>query len=200
MLRVRTIITAPTGSPYLSVFHFTSVADDQIAADAAASKVGNYWNEFRAVWLSTVSYSVQQTVDVVTPSSGQLTGQLSVAAHTGAGAVAGSDLLPPHVQGLVRFTTAEFVNGRRVRGRSFVPGLLESSNGPSGSPAGQLVTTTAPAAIVAILNAANAQLVVWSRPFTHVQPSDPPTRIGTTHVVTSGELQPKFAVLRSRRD
>lgn len=201
MLRTRMVITAPTGSPYLCVMHFTASTEDQAAADNAIAKTKNFWNAFASVWATTVSATNLPNVDLITAATGSLVGQLTVTVATTTGVVSGSDFLPPATQALIRWNTADFVNGRRVRGRTFIPALLESANGADGRPAGQLVTTNVPNALAALLAAGASSFVTWSRPFAgRTLPTPIPARSGTTHLVTTGTLQPQFAVLRSRRD
>lgn len=194
MFRTRVTITGVGGPPWLSIMHFTAATEDLTSATNAIAKAKAFWHEMISVWLPGTSWTANPVVDQVRATDGQLIGQFTVTGATEVGIVSGSDSLPPAVQAMVRWSTADFVNGRRVTGRTFIPGLLESSNASGGVPGGQLVTTNAPNAIGALLAAGDATFTIWSRPKTN------PATLGTTHTVTAGQLATKFAVLRSRRD
>jgi hypothetical protein len=87
----------------------------------------------------------------------------------------------------MRFETGVIVNGRRVRGRAFVPGLSEPMNTAAGNPLNTLVTLMISAGQGLITDPGNT-LMVWSR--THSQ----------AHEATAAGASSKWATLRSRRD
>jgi hypothetical protein len=198
MLRVRTVFTGPAGTPWLSTMYFSS-GGLQSDADAAVVSVGAFWNAVDAGMSSTVSWSTEPDVADIDLATGELETSWSTTPQTGSGASAG-DMLPTLAQALVRWRTPGVVNGRRVRGRTFVPGVTEAF-AAAGRPIAAYLTTlnTAAAALIAD---ANSQFVIWSRPFESDpdDPDDPPTRAGTQHVVSSGTAWSEFASMRSRRD
>lgn len=110
------------------------------------------------------------------------------------------DRLPPANQALVQWTTAGIVHNRRVRGRTFIPGVLESENQASGVP-GPTIGTPLQSAIDTFLSTMSGRLRIWSRPVdaAHSTPTVP-ARPGSAHAVLSGKTATYWAVLRSRRD
>lgn len=184
MLRVRTVFTsAIAGSPYLSTMYFTGDDDASGALDAVTA-VGAFWGAVDALMDSEVTWATEDEV-VVMSNDGTITGSHSITPVTGAGALA-AEALPLASQALVRWVTGQYVNGRRLRGRTFIPGLVEASNNN-----GRLVAASS----TVIQNAANVlvavatvDLAVWSK--TH----------SVSFPVSSASVWSEFAILRSRRD
>lgn len=193
--RVETVITGPGGPPWLSVFHFEGNDVDSDQADSMTGLADQFWNTLTADWQTSVSYVVQSAVKVFSIATGVLLRTVSGAGGSGTGITSGVDQLPPVCQAMIRWNTSAVVNGRQLTGRTFLPGLNTSSLGASGQPAGQLVTTDAPAMINALITDSLATpFIIWHRP-TIALPSS-----GVDAAVNSGQLSSKFAVLRSRRD
>lgn len=184
MLRVRTVFnSAIAGAPYLSTMYFTGDDDASGALDAVTA-VGVFWGAVDALMDSEVTWATEAEV-VVMSNDGTITGSFSVTPVTGAGALA-AEQLPLAAQGLVRWATGQYVNGRRLRGRTFIPGLVEASNNN-----GRLVAASATVisnAAAALIATGTVDLAVWSR--TH----------STSFPVTSATVWTEFATLRSRRD
>lgn len=193
MLRVRTTFTGGQGAPYFSTFYFSStVPETQADADGANAHTGAFWNSLEGAFTNQLSWATDGNVDVMSPD-GTLTGTFSVTPQSGVGAETG-DPLPRSNQLLIRWSTGVFVNGRQVRGRTFVPGLTElnSTNGAVGASTIALIQP----AINTLALAVNPHLVVWSRPCDDCTPP----RLGEVAGVDSGSVWSQFAVLRSRRD
>lgn len=112
-------------------------------------------------------------------------------------ATGASDALPLMTQGLVRWTTAGIVHNRRVRGRTFLPAMLESNNDGNGLPAAALITAVN-GAITTLLATMTSRMRVWAQPFEGSETV--PARAGTQHAITGGSMANYWAVLRSRRD
>lgn len=184
MLRVRVAMTSTIGGgPYLAT-HYWGGLDNQAAADAAVAGVGAFWGAVDNVMDSQISWATEPEVAIM-DLSGEITGSLTTAVQSGSGSVA-SDSMPLASQALVRWLTGNFIGGRRLRGRTFIPGITTSGNS-NGRLAAATATTiqTAAAGLIAV---AGADLVVWSR--IH----------GVAHSVTSSSVWSEFAQLRSRRD
>ena len=92
-------------------------------------------------------------------------------------------------QGLVHWLTGDFVNGRQLRGKTFIPGLCEDDNTTAGlmsSTCQGVIATAADALLTA--SGTNGPLMIYS-PTNHVAEAVQANTVGT-----------KWAVLRSRRD
>ena len=186
LLRVRTVFTGVTGSPWLSTLYFLPEAVDatQADADAAVVKAGDFWDALRPQISSLVSFlSEPQVADLAL--SGEQVGAFSTTPVGATGQAAG-DPLPYATQGLMRLFTPSFINGRQVRGRAFIPGGVEAAS-TAGVPIGAY-TTAANAAGTALLGGVGPQLAVWSRTY------------AAASAVASVSTWSQWAVLRSRRD
>lgn len=185
--RVRTQFTGLSGGPYLSTMYFAaSPSPDVVEAQAAATDVAAYWNAIDAELDLKLSWSTLGEVALIDEVTGNLTNSYGVVTASGAGAKSG-DSIAPFTQALCRWSTATFIAGRRVQGRTFVPGMTEVNTTANGAPAAVLTNliTTAGNALIA---SANSGLVVWSR------------KNGSIALVTACSAWNQYAVLRSRRD
>lgn len=188
MYRVRTELSAPQGGPYLSTMFFNEATG---TAQQAATAVITWWQAVDNLMANDYTWTVLPEVAVIQETSGLLTSIESVTGNTGVG-IDGSDVLPPANQILVRWLSASVVNGRLLRGRTFVPGLTEAANTERKVSAAWI--TALDTANAALLATANADLVVWHRP------STPGGSDGELASVSAASVWTDFAVLRSRRD
>jgi hypothetical protein len=185
MLRVTTEWTSIQGGPYYSTFYFDG--DTEGEGDAAVAAVADWWGD----WVSTINANVDATVrgetEIIDPATGQITGTTS-AADVAVPMSGSGDMLPLTTQALIRWRTGVFVNGREIRGRTFIPGLEEPANA-AGRPLGTLPATVQPRINDFLTaSAGGGGLVVYS-----------PTN-GQAAFVNSGSMWNQWAVLRSRRD
>lgn len=184
MLRVRTSFTSAIGGgPYLSTMYFTG-DDDQSGADAAVAAVGTFWGAVDALMDTEVSWATVPEVAVL-DNSGVLQDVLATTPQSGTGAVTASSL-PLASQALIRWITGGFVAGRRLRGRTFVPGL--TTNALSNGRLASGTQTTLDAAAEALIADVNTTLAVWSK------------TNSLTFPVEQASVWNELATLRSRRD
>lgn len=191
-LRVKTEISGNPGGPYLSTFHF--VGGGSVDAEAAADAARGFWAEIVASMAAPALIQVAGEVEEFNPATGALlalhpTEQAPLLA-TGLG-----DPLPWATQGLIRWRTGVFVDGREIRGRTFVPALTE----------GHSTTGRPTSALTAILGIAagvvDDNLGVWQRP--REASAGPPVveaREGQVAEVATFSVWTQWASLRSRRD
>lgn len=180
-----TVWSGTTGTPYYTVINFHDAVSSQANANAANTKVLNFWAAATARITNLLTFAAETTVNEYN-LDGTLAAFWTTAGFTGAGSAVG-DRLPPATSGLLRLETGTVLSGRKLRGRIFLPGPPETDNVTAGVPQGAYQTTWNTA--FAALDAAGApELVVWSR------------RYAAVASVTSGATQPRWAVLRSRRD
>lgn len=185
MLRVRTAFSGVQGAPWLATHYFTNATEDATAAQAAVNAVGAFWTAVRTYILSTVSWSVQGTVEAM-DLSGHPTGTFAVTPSNSLGS-ASTQGMPAAAQICVGWHTGVYLNHREVRGRTFIPGLAATSGATNGT-VGATPAATVQTAANALLGASGAKLSVWSKRWSGTSP------------VSSAIVMPSFAVLRSRRD
>jgi len=184
MLRVRTVSSGVAGVPWYSNWYF-GTADTQANADAAVAKVAAFWDAVDGLMDNAVSMLTETEVAVINPVGGVLTGTFTTAGDSESGDSAALPL-PYYTQGMIQWNTGQFVAGRRLRGRTFVPGFTADVLDTNGTFTAGTVT-----GLVAGANAlisGNPVLLVWSR--TH----------NVAHTVTGADVTDFPQYLSSRRD
>lgn len=150
------------------------------------------WETFKADISSSISVNWDALVLAIEATTGVLTGTFNATdPATTVGTNAGEPL-PYQTQGLIRWGTATVINGRRLRGRTFVPGPTETLNTTGGVPSsGYTTDLTAGAATIFTPGATASAAVIWHRPG--------PGGAGASSLITSATTSPNWSVLRSRR-
>lgn len=165
----------------ISTFYFeTAPGTPQQHVDA----VSTFLAATEGLRASGLGWTINPDSAEIDTATGALVNIYNIAGASGSGTATG-DRLPNATQGLARLITGAVAGGRLVRGRLFLPGVVESfSNGlPS---AGYISGYNTP--LAALVASANANWVVWSR------------KNAFTAAVTSATVWSNFAQLRSRRD
>lgn len=176
--------TFDSGEDGVSVMFF--VDGFTVAAQRAA--LATFWGSVDSMLHNGTTWTIRQSGRELDNVSGTLTGvwtDPTVYTGTGAGTV---NPVNDAAMILLQWQTSEIVNGRMVRGRTFVPGaeLSTQEGGNLGAGfVGQLQTYQA------TLIAADVGLCVWHRP---VSGSG-----GLNCLVETGTAWSEFAVLRGRR-
>lgn len=182
MYRVTTLFTGPlVNGGGINQLYFDQGGGTAAQAHAA---VRAFWQNIDDVMHNSVAYQVLPEVELVDNITGQVEGIETTDNYAGTGQLA-TDPLPPTVQGLVRWRTGVYNNGREVRGRTFLPGMCEG-NSDAGAPTSGTVGVFNTAA-GNLVGDPNSTLVVWSRK-------------GLFADVVSGQAWTKWGSLRSRRD
>lgn len=179
------------GAPGYSNFFFDGALTDEAAVEAAAVAVREFFQGIREELPSGSTVSIQATADILDEASGQITSVVDFAAPAvvlGAGggpysAASGA---------VVNWNTQDYVNGRRVRGRTFLVPLAGSAYDDQGDLDGLTLNPLRAAANALVTATLDAPLCVWHRPVGGAG--------GSAHVVSSATVPDLGAVLRSRRD
>ncbi|HKZ21570.1 MAG TPA: hypothetical protein VJQ57_15875 [Acidimicrobiia bacterium] len=184
---VREIITEWTGpgsSPKLSIMYFDETPT--IASQRAA--LGTFWNAVDANVSNLFAWQVRSEGRELDDATGALTGFWNEnTAQAGAG---GSPTAPvaDATQALIQWLTSSIIGGRRLRGRTFVPGLPQTaiSTGSLASGIRTAIDTAADALV-----SSGAGLQVWHRPQNGAG--------GSAVAVSAASVWSEFAVQRGRR-
>jgi hypothetical protein len=180
MLRVRANWVGVPGSPYVTNMYFGDSNDPQECVDHMAE----FLTIVSAVVVNEAAWSIEPDVATVDPVSGAVTASVTVDGANGQG-VSTEEILPPSQQILVRWNTGAYINGRQLRGRTFVPALGDDTN-VNGTVDGTY--RTAIIGDVTTWLGAGPVPLIWSK------------SNGETRLVLSVDVWEQFAVLRSRRD
>lgn len=154
---------------------------------------------FRACWEAAKSL-IDQTITIdydpiciaVEATTGVLTGAFAGTDPSSTVCTGTGDALPRQTQGLVRLQTSTVIDGRRLRGRIYVPGPLEAANTATGIPSSSYTSTiTAGFATIFTPGATGSNAVIWHRPQAGSG--------GNAAVITGVSTATTWSVLRSRR-
>lgn len=186
MNEVLTNWTTPAGGGFVTVLYFDglgSVADQREAWGQLLGNIDNYL-------APSVSYSVATQGRIIDSATGQLAGDWSDSTpRTGTGGMTGAPVADATML-LLRWKSPNIVAGRRIQGRSYIPGLNVGnlSNGNLGSTPASAIQT----ALTAYGTTGN-QHSIWHRPKNGAG--------GSLHGVGPGGMTvwSELAVLRRRR-
>lgn len=182
MLRIRTVTTGVAGAPFYTNLYFGTALGTAAQAHAAVTA---FWTSMRDFISSSLTMRVEGEIAIIDSDTGEQTGSASVTGTTVTGAQATNNL-PPATQGLIRWRTGNFVGGRRLQGRTFIPGVTVALSS-NGEPSGDYIAKMQDSAN-ALIAAASVDLLIFSKTKFVAQP------------VLSASPWSRFAVLRSRRD
>lgn len=182
LLKVYANITGDVSGPARSTWWF---GPGDVSPAAAVSAVGGFYDDIKSFLWEGITYTTDGTCDVIDSTDGSLQGVVSVTPIQVIG-TSGSDPVATVAQARIDWSTGTFENHRQLKGRVFIAGCVSP-----GSSAGHLDTD-----LVAVLNTGIANFIADTD-------SDPIVFSRTHNVfasISAGEVWPKWAVLRSRRD
>lgn len=168
-----------------SILHFDSQGGLTTAAQDAADAVSGFLTAIRVDITTAQVMQVDPEVLIVNEATNQVTGVESVTSSPISGSEA-TEVLPQLAMALVRWRTGTFVNGREIRGRTFIPGYCVD-----GSDAGELTPT-----LVAGLTSNAQALIADADSILQVYS---PTKFQAADV-TSASVWGEWASMRSRRE
>jgi len=142
--RTEVEINGLQGSPLYSRLHWDSTGfDGQIGADAVANATHELWTDLAAFMHNQTVIAVMPEVALVDDSTRETTAVFITSEANIAGALS-TERIASGLQLVAQHRSGQFVGGREVRGRTFIPGLTESAN-DSGRPIGATRTAAAAA-------------------------------------------------------
>lgn len=179
------------GAPGYTNFFFDGVLASDGSVEAAGLAVSDFFNAIEDRLPSGTTITVQPTADIIDETSGQI---MSVVDFAQPPTAAGGDVSGYSAASgaVVNWNTQDYLNGRRVRGRTFLVPLGKSAYDANGDISGATLTTLRSAADALVTAALIHPLCVWHRPVNGAG--------GSSHVVSSATVPDLGAILRSRRD
>lgn len=193
LLRIRTELNGWSGGPGLSTFYFDPgvVTVDAAMVTGVTGRVRQYFDAWKAFMPIGNTAQVSPVADVLDYATGALTGQVSAGAApsvvTGGGA---GGYGPAFVCAVGRLTTNSFINGKRVRGRTYA-GPLSANFTDSLAPEGGLTAAVQSGLVLMNTAAGGPALVVWHRPTSGSG--------GAIAGVVNTSVATTFGILKSRR-
>ena len=171
----------PGGSGY-SIFYATPDM-------GVSGLIKTFWDSIVAALPSGVSVTGPTEGDRLDESTGTLTGVWTGGAG-GTTVGTGAPHFAAPTGACVTWHTGGIVNGKRVRGRTFLVPLTGDAYQDDGS-LRENIRATMQAAVDALVSAAAGDLLVWHRPVGGLG--------GSAHPVVSGRISDRAAILTSRR-
>lgn len=191
LLRITARWSGFSGAPGYTNFHFAHEPAEGAKWDASNAAVRTFFNSIAGLLPTGVLIQFPTVGDVLDEGTGALEDTVPLAAQASV-AGSGSTLHAAPVGMVVNWTTGIVVNGRRVRGRTFLVPMTNAVFAADGTPLPASVTTLQSAAAALIGNAATLTFVIWARPA--------PPGVGVGAPVQGYSVPDIAAVLRSRRD
>jgi hypothetical protein len=195
ILRVRTTLDYGTGGPGLNTMYFRPGTPGGSNADAAdvASRVRAFWFAIKVIYPSLYFLRVQSDVAAIEATTGALTGLFNGGAQATVTGTGAGTFMPKVAMILLQQRSALVVNGRLLKGRSYLgpvdTGSLTGSGVVSGATVALVVGATPGLQAVA---PTLSQPVIWHRPGG--------AGAGADATITNYAVWSEFAELRSRRD
>lgn len=185
---VREIIvewTTITGGGKRSVLYF----DEATAVSDQRSEIHNWLTDLAGGLHTSTAWNVATSGRELDTATGTLTGIWSeTTARNGAGSLATGQPVPDAAQILIQWTTGVVVNGRVIRGRTYIPGT-STANVANGNLAESVRASYATDSNTFV--GATPSFVIWHRPRSGAG--------GVAVVVDAADCWREFGVQRNRR-
>lgn len=175
--------TVASGRRGTSVLYFDEITEPE---GTLGTRVADAILHQASLFHTTTTATVDRYGKIINAVTGLYEGDWGVPGATTSvsGAQSGTNV-PNAAQGLIRYSTAAIINGRRLKGRTFIPGLAVAGD------AGGEVNSTTRTGLLAMANEwRTAGLLVWHRP-----QADDGQAVSPAGVSVWNE----YAVLRRRR-
>lgn len=172
----------------------SNAVPDAPTATEAMARVRAMFNSAAALITSSAVLTFDPVVQIIDETTGTLVNAATGATPAAVAFTGSLTVLPPQTQGLARFSTPQFVRGRNLKGRMFLPGVIQSSSTSAGAPtAGYISSWNTALGLLGTTIVTPISQVVWSRP------TGPGASDGMSGAVSGRSVASTFAVQRGRR-
>lgn len=181
--RIEVVWAGITGLPGLSVFYSGSAVD-------VTTELNAFFTTIKDLFPGGTTWNIPGSGDTIDDATGTLNGGWSGGTNVSVISTAGAANYAAGVGAFVKWSTNAIVNGRRLKGRTFLTSLKSDQYDTGGTLQSSTLTTIGGAAATL---AAAGKLLIWHRP-------PPGGSSGQSSLVTSQFLPDKVTSLRSRRN
>lgn len=195
LLRCMARGTGLSTAPYFFQMHFlpATVGGATVDATNALAQFRTLWDGCKTKIATGMTITYDPTVLAIEDTTGVLAGVFAATPVANTTTSGGTAPLPYQTQGLIQFATATIIDGRRLRGRAYVPAPDEGDNGTGGLPTSSYTSSIDAAIAAFILSWGATKPAVWHRP------SSPGASDGSSGAMVSGDTASTWAVQRRRR-
>jgi hypothetical protein len=192
MARISVAWQGWAGAPGVTQLYMDPVAALQGPVDA----VRTFFAAVAGLIPSGITFTVPNSGDLIEAVDGKISGSWSSPTAPLLVTASGTGTYAGNAGAVVHWLTQRVVDGRRLRGRTFLVPLAGAAYDSTGSLATAANTTFSNAATALVTNAGGSMLV-WNRP----RKGTPlvPARVGSSGVVFSARVPDLAVSLRSRR-
>jgi hypothetical protein len=197
MARVKMRWSGFNGGPGYSIFHFRDFSGsgsvDLAAVNGALTKTQAFANAIKGLVAHTVTFQVENDVEVIEDTTGQLQNVITGTAQAAVVSTGATGTYSAATGAVVTWRTGGVRNGRRVRGRTFLVPFASAAYQTDGTLSTTAVTTLQTAATAMIDATGAGDLGVYGRP------SGPGATDGVWYAASGFTVPDMVAVLKSRR-
>lgn len=184
-----------SGAPGYTNLHFL-LADTPTGTQLSetSAKVRTFFDAWKTLLPNIVQIGFPSEIEQFDTASGELEGSFAITAGATVQGTGGSAVFSSVVGACVNWKTDAVVNGRKLRGRTFMVPLQSLPSFDTTGSLGVAALITMRAAATALVNDTSGMpFVVWHRP-------SPGGTDGASGTVVAATVNDMTAVLRSRRD
>jgi hypothetical protein len=188
------ILTRWAGGPSAPGLTVMNVDASALNAQNAVNAVRAFWSSFATAIPAAYTLTVDPTVELHDQATSNLTGTSTAATPPVSVAGTGASSWAAGVGGRMDWLTGSVVDGRRVRGRTFVIPLISTHYATDGTMQDASVTTFSGygATLLSALTTASSPMVIWTQ-------HKPGSGFSAATAVTSCRFADQVSVLRGRR-
>lgn len=204
LYRVRTTWSYTPGGPGYTNMYFGTTDPLAAGAQTAVNDVQAFWNAIKTLIPGAVTLTVDPAVIMVEDFSSEQVGELAVGTPPAPIIGSGAGVFSMPAGCTAQWTTASYLYGRRVKGRTYIVPLVGSAFAATGALSTAAMGVLTPAVNALVAGASN--LVIFTRKRDAKSAAESPTgkeitfRPGASSPVVSGQVRNIAAVLTSRRD
>lgn len=182
------------GAPGYTNLHFSSAATPTgTELSQTMTKLHTFFDAFKTYLPNVVTIAFPTTFEEFDTASGTLEGAHAVTPASTVTGTGGSAVFSAAVGACINWKTALVINGRKLRGRTFMVPLQSLPSFEGNGTLGVTAQVAFESAAAALIAGTGLPLFVWHRP-------DPGAGGGAASSVTAASVTDKTAILRSRRD
>jgi hypothetical protein len=189
LYKVQAVWSGLPGLPGVSTFYTMSVP--------TLSRYKAFFDAIVGAFPASIKVTVAASGNIIDDATGTLTGQWSGGSAVTTQMAGGVSTYSPATGPYVRWTSSTVLDGRIVKGRTFLVPTSTNSYGSDGTIVSSTLTVLQNAAS-ALVSSHAGDLVLWHRP--RKASAGVAARPGGHAVVTGATVPTKVGVLRSRRD
>lgn len=204
LYRVRTTWSYTPGGPGYSNLYFGTTDPLAAGAQTAVNDVQAFFTAIKGLIPSIVTLQVDPAVIMVEDVTSEQVGDVLVGSTPAPIVCTATGSMAAPAGATAQWSTASYLYGRRVKGRTYLVPLASSAFESNGTIISGALTTLNNAAAALVAGGSNLVVFTRKREYKAADPAkgqkEVTARAGASSLVVSGAVRDIVAVLRSRRD